>query len=104
MTDPEKIIDDIKRETFDTFKTSRNVWIVEERGSEFIVHSWSGNDAKHGPGVGPPNGYPTLRKAGARLLQLLGVGAVAPQTWPEEVCVGEAHLRKEEPEQELPAS
>ena len=71
----------IKRETFEAFKTSRHVWIVEERGAEFIVHTWNA-------GVGPPTSYPTLRKAVARFLQLVGTGPVAPQTWPEDICVG----------------
>lgn len=78
----EEEIADIKQETFDMFKSSRSVWIIEERGKQFIVHRWTPG------GVGPASDYPTLRKAAARLLQLLGVGAVAPQTWPESVCIG----------------
>ncbi len=39
-------------------------------------------------GVGPPTEYPTLRKAASRFLQLLGTGVVAPQTWPEDICIG----------------
>jgi hypothetical protein len=85
---PDQEIAEIKRETFDVFKGSRQVWIIEERGAEFIVHQWSGSDGQYGPGVGPASSYPTLRKATARLLQLLAVGPVAPQTWPEEVCLG----------------
>lgn len=84
---PDGIIAEIKQETFDIFKGSPHVWIIEERGAEFIVHSWSGPGHIHGSGVGPPGSYPTLRKAAARLLQLLHVGAVAPQTWPEDVCI-----------------
>jgi hypothetical protein len=85
---PEETIAEIKRETFDVFKDSRSVWIIEERGAEFIVHRWHGSEAKFGAGVGPSSDYPTLRKAAARFLQLLGTGPVAPQTWPEEVCIG----------------
>jgi hypothetical protein len=80
--DFDETVAEIKQETFDTFKSSRNVWIIEERGAEFIVHRWTPG------GVGAANDYPTLRKAVARLLQLLKVGPVAPQTWPEEVCIG----------------
>jgi len=82
-------IDEIKRETFDLFKDSRRVWIIEERGAEFIVHDWTGTSWQNGAGVAPAHDYPTLRKAAARLLQLLGTGPVAPQTWPERVCIGE---------------
>lgn len=85
---PNEDIAIIKEGWFARFKTSRRLWIIEEHGSEFTVHQWSGDDAQYGPGVGPPSDYPTLRKAAARLLQLLGVGAVAPQTWPEDICVG----------------
>lgn len=85
---PEEEIAKIKRDTFETFKDSRRVWIIEERVAEFIVHNWTGEDAPHGAGVGPGSSYPTLRKAAARLLQLLHVGPVAPQTWPESVCIG----------------
>lgn len=81
-------ISEFKRNTFDTFKDSRQVWIIEERGAEFIIHTWNGSSHTHGAGIGPPSSYPTLRKAAARLLQLLHTGPVAPQTWPEEVCVG----------------
>ena len=85
---PNETIAEIKRETFDIFKDSPHVWIIEERGAEFIVHTWCGKDHVNGPGVGPATSYPTLRKAAARFLQMLGVGAVAPQTWPEDICIG----------------
>lgn len=85
---PDEEIAEIKRETFDTFKGSPHVWIIEERGSEFIVHTWSGPGHINGSGVGPPSSYPTLRRAASRLLQLFGIGPVAPQTWPEEACIG----------------
>jgi hypothetical protein len=87
MTFDEEIIQ-IKRDTFDSFKDSPRVWIVEERGAEFVIHAWNGPGYKHGAGVGPASSYPTLRKAAARLLQLFHCGPVAPQTWPEEACIG----------------
>ena len=70
-------------------KDARHVWIIEERGADFVVHDWSPG------GVGPTSEYPTLRKAAARFLQLLRTGVVAPQTWPEEVCIGS--IETEEP-------
>ena len=98
---PEETIAEIKQETFDIFKGSPHVWIIEERGAEFIVHTWSGPGHINGSGVGPPSSYPTLRKAAARFLQMLGVGAVAPQTWPENVCIGSIDC---EPPETLPPS
>lgn len=81
-------IAEIKREYFDRLCNARQVWIVEECGAEFIVHRWTGGEWKNGAGVAPPSSYPTLRKTAARILQLFGTGAVAPQTWPERVCIG----------------
>ncbi len=86
---PDDEITGIKQATFDVLKTSRHVWIIEERGAEFIVHKWRGPESSFGPSVGPQSSYPTLRKAAARLLQILSTGPVAPQTWPEEACIGE---------------
>lgn len=85
---PDETVAEIKREAFDVFKGSRRVWMIEERGGVFIVHNWLGPDWTNGSGVGPPHEYPTLRKAAARLLQILGTGPVAPQTWPESACIG----------------
>jgi hypothetical protein len=82
----EEEIAKMKAEHFATFKDSRRVWIIEERGADFVIHNWSLG------GVGPTSTYPTLRKAAARLLQLLHTGPVAPQTWPEEVCIGSVTL------------
>ena len=89
-------IDQIKRDTFDQFRDSRRVWLIEERGADFIVHTWNGSESEFGSGVGPMSSYPTLRKAAARLLQLLHCGAVAPQTWPEEVCIGSVNIDQHE--------
>lgn len=85
---PDQEIAEIKQRTFETFKDARQLWIIEERGADFIVHNWNGPSYPNGAGVGPPSPYPTLRKAAARLMQLLHIGPVAPQTWPEEVCIG----------------
>jgi hypothetical protein len=82
----------IKRETFEGLADARRVWIIEERGADFIVHAWSGPASEFGAGVAPASGYPTLRKAVARLLQLLHVGPVAPQTWPEDICIGQVSI------------
>lgn len=74
---------EIKREHHSRWMGASNLWVVEETTSgRFSVQH-------HTPdGVAPPSQYPTIRKAAARLLQLFGCGAVAPQTTPEEVCIG----------------
>lgn len=89
---PEEQIAEIKREHFARFQNSHQVWFIEEVGGEFVVQQWHGDRWKHGAGVAPSSSYPTLRKAAARLLQLMGTGPVAPQTWPESVCIGEATM------------
>lgn len=42
--------------------------------------------------VFPKSDYATKREAASRVLQLLGIGPVAPQTWPERACIGEVYL------------
>lgn len=42
-----------------------------------------------GESIYPTTSYDTPRKAASRLLQLLDIGPVAPQTHPERVCIGE---------------
>jgi hypothetical protein len=69
----------------------RKVWaIVDLPNGQFQTYMQSHD------GVAPPSEYPTLRKAAARLLQLLATGPVAPQTWPEDVCVGHVQTRDDE--------
>jgi len=91
----ELVVLELKQKAFDVFKISRRVWIIEERGSEFIIHRWLGPDWQYGAGVGPPHEYSTLRKVAARLLQLFDLGPVAPQTWPESTCIGEITVEKQ---------
>lgn len=55
--------------------------IVEEDG-EWVVHQFSET------GVSPPSTYPSKRLAAARVLQLMHVGPVAPQTHPETAAIG----------------
>lgn len=94
---PDEEIADIKRETFDRLKVSRRVWIIEENGADFMVHQWSGLNSEYGPGVAPQSNYPTLRRAASRLLQIMHTGPIAPQTWPEEVCIGAVSLQPKSP-------
>lgn len=65
----------------------RNRWIVMENDDgyyEVHVHTEDG--------VAPPSVYPSKRLAVARLMQLLGVGPVAPQMTPEAVEVGNVEI------------
>jgi len=62
-------------------KAHRTLMVVEIDGC-FEVHD-------HTPtGVSPVSVYQSKQKAAARLLQLLKIGPVAPQTWPEVACIG----------------
>lgn len=78
----DKRVLEIKDETFQSIRTAQRVWVIEGCEGGFMVHQWTHD------GVAPPSVYPALRQAAARLLQLLRTGAVAPQTWPEEICIG----------------
>lgn len=48
--------------------------------------------------VWPPTEKPTARAIVARLSQLLEIGPVAPQTTPEEVCIGSVEYTTEAPD------
>lgn len=65
----------------------REMWaIIDLPNGKFGVY-WQSAES-----VGPVTEYNTKRQAAARLLQLLAVGPVAPQTWPEEIGVGHVSL------------
>jgi len=70
------------------------------RGQSFIAlvetaEGWSLIQHSEGGSVYPRTSYETKRQIAARVLQLLGIGPVAPQTWPESVCIGEISYGKE---------
>lgn len=52
-------------------------WTIDEGSNPLAGEGW------------PTVRKPTARQAVARLLQLLDMGPVAPQTTPERVCIGE---------------
>ncbi len=61
----------------------KKIWVIVEDEDGFTVH-------QHSPdGVAPTSTYPSAGKAMSRLLQLLHIGPVAPQTHPETACIGE---------------
>lgn len=58
-------------------------WIIVEEGNEsYSIHEHTSD------GVAPPTMKPNAREVAARLLQLLGIGPVGPQDYPESVCIG----------------
>lgn len=75
------IVAEIQTEFLEANRLNRR-WIILEANGQFEVHTHTSD------GVAPPSVYPTARRAVARIMQLMNVGPVAPQTWPEEVCVG----------------
>lgn len=85
MIDPEII--QMQREWLETHQRFKR-WIITEEPDGFWVHCHTED------GVAPPTRYPTKRLAASRILQLLGVGPVAPQDHPEEVCIG--HIKTEQ--------
>jgi hypothetical protein len=75
------IVTEIQNEWLEQNRTALR-WMIVETPEGYEVHQHSAAS------VWPPTTYPTKRLAAARLLQLLGIGPVAPQTHPESVCVG----------------
>ena len=82
----------IQRAHFESWVGRKVLAIIEMPSGEFEVYNQTAD------GVAPPSDYPSMRKAVARLLQLAGTGAVAPQTWPESVCIGHVALRDDSTE------
>lgn len=74
-------IEEIARENLLTLLGKRFI-AIEERDGEFVVRQHSEDS------VCPQVSYPTARLAASRVLQLLGVGPVAPQSHPESVMIG----------------
>lgn len=72
-------IEEIQRENHAAF-VGREMWaIIDEPDGTFSVY-W-----QNAASVGPKTSYNSKRQAVARLLQLIGTGPVAPQTWPESI-------------------
>lgn len=80
-----------KDEQAERLRDKRVIAIAEVNG-EFVVERWSSDS------VWPTMEYPTRQKAAARVLQLLGIGPVSPQTWPERHCIGSVSLEEGEGE------
>jgi hypothetical protein len=69
------------------WRDKRRWIVVEEADGTYSIHEHMTD------GVAPPCVKPNKREVAARLLQLLQIGPVAPQDWPEEVCVGEIEYK-----------
>ncbi len=66
-------------------------WIIVEEGDgTYSIHEHSTD------GVAPPTIKTNKREVAARLLQLLGIGPVAPQDYPESICIGEVTYKPAE--------
>lgn len=78
-------ISTIKQEHWVAYR-DREMWAIIELPDGFGVY-WHNAES-----VGPLFMYPTKRLAASRILQLLGIGPVAPQDHPENICVGTVTL------------
>lgn len=65
------------------WRDKRRWIIVEESDGTYSIHEHMID------GVAPPVIKPDKRAVASRLLQLLQIGPVAPQDYPEEFCIGE---------------
>jgi hypothetical protein len=66
----------------------RRRWIITEVPEGYSI------DVHTADGVAPQTIKATKHAAAARLLQLLRVGPVIPQAFPEEVCIGRVELNE----------
>ena len=88
MSDAE--VEKFKADYFEAFRP-REMWaIVDLPNGKFGVY-WHSAES-----VGPLSEYNTKRQAAARLLQMLQCGPVAPQTWPEAICVGTINYARQD--------
>lgn len=69
------------------WRDKRRWIIVEEGDGTYSIHEHMTD------GVAPPTVKPNKREVAARLLQLLQVGPIAPQDFPEEVCIGKIEYK-----------
>lgn len=65
-------------------------WIIVEEDEGYSIHEHTKD------GVAPPTLETDKRSMASRFLQLLQIAAVRPQTYSEEICVGEFSIRGSE--------
>lgn len=78
-----ELIDNMQAHWNSLWRNKRRWILVEEGDGTYSVHEHMID------GVATPCIKPNKREAASRLLQLLGIGPVAPQDYPESICVGE---------------
>ena len=66
-----------------SWRNKRRWIIVDDEDGTFSIHEHTADS------VCPPITKPNKRDAAARLLQCMELGPVAPQDYPERICVGE---------------
>lgn len=74
-------IAEIARENREAWAGREVIAIVKEADGYSVHHHTADS-------VAPSSSYPDKRLAAARVLQLLHVGPVAPQSHPETACIG----------------
>lgn len=62
--------------------TEYTIYTITETSDGFIIEEQCGEN------IFPQTRKATAREVIARLMQIMNVGPVAPQTFPEEVCMG----------------
>ena len=72
---------EIKSEHYERNRDKTIIAIVQEADEFGVYHQTK-------DGVAPYSTYPNARLAASRVLQLLGIGPVAPQDYPEEIGIG----------------
>lgn len=73
--------DEIKRNHCEMLIAAEQVIAIARTAEGYEIHQWTTDS------VMPTVGYPTARLAASRMLQLLGIGPVAPQTHPETIGI-----------------
>lgn len=74
-------VDSIKNEQEQLSRTNAK-WMIIETANGYEVHQHTADS------VFPPTLYRNKRDAAARVLQLLGIGPVGPQSYAEKICLG----------------
>lgn len=82
MTEIDAELEQMRKGHYQRFARADRVHFIVEIGGHIEVHQHTPN------GIAPPSTYNHKRQAVARVMQLMQTGMVAPQTWPEEVCIG----------------
>ena len=72
--------------------SEHTIYTITETSDGFVIEEQCGEN------ILPQTHKATAREVIARLMQIMNVGPVAPQTFPEEVCIG--YVKIAQPEQD----